>query len=65
MKAWPQTEYGGVEVLKIVEVPKPTSSTHHGFNVIGISFCMLGPRDLLGKVVATATNPVPISPFIH
>jgi len=42
MKAWAQTEYGGVEVLKITEVPKPHPR----------------PRDLLVKVFATATNPV-------
>eukprot|EP01087_Luapelamoeba_hula_P019134 TRINITY_DN6298_c0_g1_i1.p1 TRINITY_DN6298_c0_g1~~TRINITY_DN6298_c0_g1_i1.p1 ORF type:complete len:367 (+),score=97.59 TRINITY_DN6298_c0_g1_i1:55-1101(+) len=42
MKAWGQTEFGGADKLKIVEIPKPTP----------------GPRDLLIKVVATGVNPV-------
>lgn len=41
MKAWAQTTYGDADVLRVMEVPKPTP----------------GPRDLLVKVMATATNP--------
>jgi len=42
MRAWAQTEFGGVEVLKLLTLPKPTP----------------GARDLLVKVHAIATNPV-------
>mmetsp|Transcript_2925 Transcript_2925/g.3921 ORF Transcript_2925/g.3921 Transcript_2925/m.3921 type:complete len:345 (+) Transcript_2925:36-1070(+) len=42
MKAIVQTEYGGSDVLKFMEVPKPTP----------------GPRDILVKNHAVATNPV-------
>ena len=61
MKAWAQTELGGVEVLRVLEVPKPQPgigknlmSMYHYSSVLHPK----GPRDLLVKVIAIATNPV-------
>ena len=63
MKAWAQTELGGVEVLKILTVPRPAPSTVRQYSHLSWpnQFLLPGPRDLLTRVIATATNPVPTS----